>query len=62
MIPPPRSLTPLPLPPQALDRAFRRGWEAFITNLYSVTLTPVTSPSPKKEQDQDEFHVTNRPL
>ncbi|KAM7377473.1 hypothetical protein PAMA_013996 [Pampus argenteus] len=32
---------------KALDRAFRRGWEAFITNLYSVTLTPVTSsPSP----------------
>ncbi|XP_039996290.1 cilia- and flagella-associated protein 251 isoform X2 [Xiphias gladius] len=31
---------------KALDRAFRRGWEAFITNLYSVTLTPVTSSSP----------------
>ncbi|XP_035480240.1 cilia- and flagella-associated protein 251 [Scophthalmus maximus] len=31
---------------KALDRAFRRGWEAFITNLYSVTLTPETSPSP----------------
>ncbi|KAM7366127.1 hypothetical protein PAMP_015595 [Pampus punctatissimus] len=30
---------------KALDRAFRRGWEAFITNLYSVTLTPVTSSS-----------------
>ncbi|XP_071333889.1 cilia- and flagella-associated protein 251 [Trachinotus anak] len=42
---------------KALDRAFRRGWEAFITNLYSVTLTPVTSSSPpspsskKKHQD-----------
>lgn len=44
---------------KALDRAFRRGWEAFITNLYSVTLTPVTSSSPtsssplskKKQQD-----------
>ncbi|TMS02427.1 hypothetical protein E3U43_007967 [Larimichthys crocea] len=24
---------------KALDRALRRGWEAFITNLYSVTLT-----------------------
>ncbi|XP_069015365.1 octapeptide-repeat protein T2 [Embiotoca jacksoni] len=43
---------------KALDRAFRRGWEAFITNLYSVTLTPVTSssspppssPSLKKKQ------------
>nr|XP_040036396.1 cilia- and flagella-associated protein 251 [Gasterosteus aculeatus aculeatus] len=31
---------------KALDRAFRRGWEAFIANLYSVTLTPVTSSSP----------------
>ncbi|KAM8899506.1 uncharacterized protein AB9W97_009922 isoform 2-T3 [Spinachia spinachia] len=31
---------------KALDRAFRRGWEAFITNLYSVTLAPVTSSSP----------------
>ncbi|KAF3697638.1 hypothetical protein EXN66_Car013318 [Channa argus] len=31
---------------KALDRAFRRGWEAFITNLYSVTLLPVTSSSP----------------
>ncbi|XP_041634844.1 vicilin-like seed storage protein At2g18540 [Cheilinus undulatus] len=30
---------------KALDRAFRRGWEAFITNLYSVTLTPMTSSS-----------------
>nr|XP_020499342.1 uncharacterized protein LOC109991368 [Labrus bergylta] len=30
---------------KALDRAFRRGWEAFITNLYSITLTPVTSSS-----------------
>lgn len=31
---------------KALDRAFRRGWETFIANLYSVTLTPVTSSSP----------------
>ncbi|XP_044039206.1 vicilin-like seed storage protein At2g18540 [Siniperca chuatsi] len=31
---------------KALDRAFRRGWEAFITNLYSITLTPETSSSP----------------
>ncbi|XP_013874496.1 uncharacterized protein sb:cb1058 [Austrofundulus limnaeus] len=30
---------------KAFDRALRRGWEAFITNLYSVTLTPVTSSS-----------------
>ncbi|XP_068164306.1 uncharacterized protein DDB_G0283697 [Antennarius striatus] len=30
---------------KTLDRAFRRGWEAFITNLYSVTLVPVTSSS-----------------
>ncbi|XP_047428193.1 cilia- and flagella-associated protein 251 [Mugil cephalus] len=31
---------------KALDRAFRRGWEAFITNLYSVTLAPDASSSP----------------
>ncbi|KAM6909433.1 uncharacterized protein FYW49_013265 [Xenentodon cancila] len=31
---------------KAFDRALRRGWETFITNLYSVTLTPVTSSSP----------------
>ncbi|XP_007574662.1 uncharacterized protein LOC103153609 [Poecilia formosa] len=31
---------------KAFDRALRRGWEAFITNLYSVTLTPVTASSP----------------
>lgn len=31
---------------KALDRVFRRGWEAFIHNLYSVTLTPMTSSSP----------------
>ncbi|MED6263086.1 hypothetical protein CHARACLAT_000672 [Characodon lateralis] len=31
---------------KAFDRALRRGWEAFITNLYSVTLTPVKSSSP----------------
>lgn len=28
---------------KALDRALRRGWEAFIANLYSVTLVPVNS-------------------
>ncbi|KAM9836459.1 uncharacterized protein ACBR49_018903 [Aulostomus maculatus] len=30
---------------KVLDRAFRRGWEAFISNLYSVALTPVTPSS-----------------
>ncbi|XP_040925460.1 phosphoglycerate kinase [Betta splendens] len=29
---------------KALDRAFRRGWDAFVANLYSVTLAPVTPP------------------
>uniref|UniRef100_UPI0037E78927 uncharacterized protein n=1 Tax=Semicossyphus pulcher TaxID=241346 RepID=UPI0037E78927 len=45
---------------KALDRAFRRGWEAFIANLYSVTLTPVTSssqpsssPASKKKQQHN---------
>ncbi|KAL2079709.1 hypothetical protein ACEWY4_025453 [Coilia grayii] len=28
---------------KAIDRAFRRGWEAFVTSLYSVSLTTVTS-------------------
>ncbi|XP_076145837.1 uncharacterized protein LOC143128045 [Alosa pseudoharengus] len=28
---------------KAVDRAFRRGWETFITSLYSVSLIPVTS-------------------
>lgn len=28
---------------KAIDRAFRRGWETFVTSLYSVSLTPVTS-------------------
>ncbi|XP_036404266.1 uncharacterized protein sb:cb1058 [Megalops cyprinoides] len=30
---------------KTLDRALRRGWQAFITNLHSVTLTPVASTS-----------------
>ncbi|XP_060951777.1 uncharacterized protein sb:cb1058 [Limanda limanda] len=45
---------------KALDRAFRRGWEAFITNLYSVTLTPVTSsspPSPSSKKRQQHNSV-----
>ncbi|XP_024143208.1 ABC transporter F family member 4 [Oryzias melastigma] len=28
---------------KAFDRALRRGWESFINNLYSVTLTPASS-------------------
>ncbi|XP_069036602.1 uncharacterized protein [Lepisosteus oculatus] len=31
---------------KAIDSAFRRGWETFIANLYNVTLTPISSPSP----------------
>ncbi|CAL8327102.1 unnamed protein product [Lota lota] len=50
---------------KALDRAFRRGWEAFITNLYSVTLTPVTSststtcsaPSPKSSRKKLQSNI-----
>lgn len=30
---------------KTFDRAFRRGWETFVTNLYSVTLTPDSSSS-----------------
>ncbi|XP_061619762.1 uncharacterized protein sb:cb1058 [Phyllopteryx taeniolatus] len=32
---------------KAADRAFRRGWEAFVANIYSVTLTPSTRPKTK---------------
>ncbi|XP_010728032.3 uncharacterized protein LOC104918098 [Larimichthys crocea] len=42
---------------KALDRALRRGWEAFITNLYSVTLTPVTSSSPSLQKKQQHSSV-----
>ncbi|XP_063043409.1 uncharacterized protein sb:cb1058 [Engraulis encrasicolus] len=36
---------------KAIDRAFRRGWEAFVTSLYSVSLSPVSSaPVPQKAQ------------
>ncbi|KAK7909567.1 hypothetical protein WMY93_014251 [Mugilogobius chulae] len=52
---------------KALDRAFRRGWETFITNLYSVTLTPSSSdsapsssdssPRPKKRQHTSSSSV-----
>lgn len=38
--------TPMKNYGKALDRAFRRGWEVFVTNLYSITLTAVTSSSP----------------
>ncbi|XP_066537944.1 uncharacterized protein sb:cb1058 [Hoplias malabaricus] len=30
---------------KAFDRVLRRGWENFVANLYSVTLTPVSSSS-----------------
>ncbi|KAL7880254.1 hypothetical protein SRHO_G00025080 [Serrasalmus rhombeus] len=30
---------------KAFDRAFRRGWETFVANLYTVTLTPISSSS-----------------
>ncbi|XP_022070596.1 cilia- and flagella-associated protein 251 [Acanthochromis polyacanthus] len=41
---------------KALDRALRRGWEAFITNLYSVTLTPVmSSPSPTSPSSKNKL-------
>ncbi|XP_061816383.2 uncharacterized protein [Nerophis lumbriciformis] len=41
---------------KALDRAFRRGWEAFVANIYSVTVTPVnssSSPSSKKKHQHN---------
>ncbi|XP_028850032.1 uncharacterized protein LOC114798459 [Denticeps clupeoides] len=41
---------------KALDRAFRRGWETFITNLYSVTLTPVTSAETSSSAKSRQIH------
>lgn len=44
---------------KALDRALRRGWGAFVANLYSVTLAPVnsspssSSPSSKKKHQHN---------
>ncbi|XP_038838896.1 uncharacterized protein sb:cb1058 [Salvelinus namaycush] len=35
---------------KTFDRAFRRGWEIFVTNLYSVTLTPDSSPPPPSRE------------
>ncbi|XP_061525378.1 uncharacterized protein sb:cb1058 [Phycodurus eques] len=36
---------------KAADRAFRRGREAFVANVYSVTLTPSTRPKTKLRHD-----------
>ncbi|XP_036843085.1 uncharacterized protein sb:cb1058 [Oncorhynchus mykiss] len=36
---------------KTFDRAFRRGWETFVTNLYSVTLTPDSSSSPPPSRE-----------
>ncbi|XP_028658306.1 uncharacterized protein sb:cb1058 [Erpetoichthys calabaricus] len=41
---------------QAIDRAFRRGWETFIANLYSVTITPiVVSPTSSSSKPSSAF-------
>ncbi|KAI5609935.1 hypothetical protein C0J50_5607 [Silurus asotus] len=40
---------------KVLDKALRRGWETFVANLYSVTLSPVSPPvssSSKSEMDR----------
>ncbi|XP_051924418.1 uncharacterized protein sb:cb1058 [Hippocampus zosterae] len=34
---------------KAVDRAFRRGWEAFVANIFSITLTPVHSSQNKHQ-------------
>ncbi|KAM3590197.1 uncharacterized protein V6R79_005749 [Siganus canaliculatus] len=41
---------------KTLNQAFRRGWKAFIANLYSVTLTPVTSSSPSPSSKKKMQH------
>uniref|UniRef100_A0A3B3QWU5 Sb:cb1058 n=1 Tax=Paramormyrops kingsleyae TaxID=1676925 RepID=A0A3B3QWU5_9TELE len=40
---------------QAIDRAFRRGWETFVANLNSVTLSPISSSSPSS-RSPTEIH------
>ncbi|KAF7657327.1 hypothetical protein LDENG_00027660 [Lucifuga dentata] len=48
---------------KAFDQALRRGWEVFITNLYSVTLTPVTPSSPSSSSPaQKKKHQHNSVL
>ncbi|XP_056317318.1 uncharacterized protein sb:cb1058 [Danio aesculapii] len=41
---------------KAVDRAFRRGWETFVANLYSVTLTPISSTSSSAPSDKTQLN------
>ncbi|KAK7170700.1 hypothetical protein R3I94_000792 [Phoxinus phoxinus] len=48
---------------KAMDRAFRRGWETFVANLYSVTLTPISSTSSSSPTPSDKTELNrNRVL
>ncbi|XP_073693295.1 uncharacterized protein [Garra rufa] len=48
---------------KAMDRAFRRGWETFVSNLYSVTLTPISSTSSSSSTPSDKTELNrNRVL
>ncbi|XP_051990310.1 uncharacterized protein LOC127649298 [Xyrauchen texanus] len=47
---------------KALDRAFRRGWETFVANLYSVTLTPISSTSSSSSLSDKTKMNRNRAL
>ncbi|XP_052007520.1 uncharacterized protein LOC127661018 [Xyrauchen texanus] len=46
----------------ALDRALRRGWETFVANLYSVTLTPISSTSSSSSTSDKTKMNRNRAL
>ncbi|TRY81764.1 hypothetical protein DNTS_007926 [Danionella cerebrum] len=41
---------------KAMDKAVRRGWETFVANLYSVTLTPISSTSSSKASDKADLN------
>ncbi|KAK2913659.1 hypothetical protein Q8A67_002058 [Cirrhinus molitorella] len=48
---------------KAMDKAFRRGWETFVANLYSVTLTPISSTSSSSSTPSDKTELNrNRVL
>ncbi|KAL4623022.1 hypothetical protein GN956_G20363 [Arapaima gigas] len=40
---------------QAINRAFRRGWDTFIANMNSVTLTPISSSSSRSSSTLAEY-------
>ncbi|XP_048885767.1 uncharacterized protein sb:cb1058 isoform X2 [Brienomyrus brachyistius] len=41
---------------RAIDRAFRRGWETFVANLNSVTLSPISASPPSSHSPTEIGH------